>query len=98
IVFHLAVVLVLSAATAVPEIPAEFMAVLAGLLGVFGIVYALVTTARLFKLDHQKLYSPDLSDKCFYGMFPLLAYAALTGDGIAMLIDTRVAVYALAAV
>ena len=98
IVCHLAAVLVIGAMAAVPGIVPEVAGALFGTLGVLGVMYSVVTTMRLFALQRLNDYTPDLSDKLFYGIFPALIYAALAGAGGAFLIDVRVGEYALAAV
>ena len=98
IVFHLAVVLVLSAVTMAPALPGEVLAGVLTVLGLFGVVYAVLTLVRFMGLKLANLYVPDLSDRIFYGVLPALAYAALIGAGALVLSDAEAAPYVLGAV
>ena len=98
IAFHFAVVLVLSAMTAVPNLPRVGVETIAGIIGLGGVFYAVLTTVRLFRLQWEKLYAPDLSDKLFYGAFPTLAYVALVGAAMVISADADIGADILAAV
>jgi hypothetical protein len=98
IAFHFAVVLVLSAMTAVPGLPAPAVAAIIALLGLGGFFYALLTTVRLFGMGREKLYVPDLSDKLFYGVFPSLIYAALVVSAAIVFAGATWGAYGLGAV
>jgi hypothetical protein len=72
IVFHFAVVLLVSTITAVPGLVLHASgAILAGCAAV-GFVYSGTTTIRMFGRDWDD--QPDLSDKFFYGIAPALLY------------------------
>ena len=74
IVFHFGVVLVVSAMTAVPELSPTAVGVVLSGLAVAGLGYSLLTAFRLFNWNEPP---PDLSDKIFYGIVPVIAYLAL---------------------
>jgi len=95
IVFHFGVVLVVSAMTAVPELsPGSVGVVLAGL-AVPGLGYALRTAIKLF---HWNDPPPDLSDKVFYGILPVITYAALAATAAAVFLAPADAPYAVGAI
>ena len=76
VVFHFGVVLVVSVLTAVPHLTADALALILAAGAALGLYYAIMTTIRLFKLDWSE-YAPDLSDRFFYGVAPILLYLAL---------------------
>jgi hypothetical protein len=78
VVFHFGVVMVVSVLTAVPHLSSDIFALVMAVCAAVGVVYAVVTTVRIFRLDWDDTL-PDLSDKFFYGVFPTLAYLALGG-------------------
>jgi hypothetical protein len=78
IVFHFAVVVVVSAISAVPALPDPVVGVTLALMGGAGFVYSAATTVRMFALQWTGA-PPDWSDKFFYGFLPAVAYLALAG-------------------
>jgi len=62
-----------------------------------GIAYAIVTTLRMFRLNWADGL-PDMSDKCFYGIFPAIAYVLLAATGVAVWLRPEAAVYSTGAV
>lgn len=96
IVFHFAAVLVIGAMAEVPHLPPVVVAAVLAVLGVWGVVYSAMTTMRLFELERLNEYTPDLSDKLFYGIFPTLIYALLVGAGGMIMVDVTIGEYSLA--
>ena len=76
IVVHLGSVLVGCAILAVPTLTPFSLALLLGIGGVAGAVYAMVVATRIWSL---KL---DLSDRAFYVVLPILAYALMAGAAL----------------
>lgn len=76
VVVHFGTALVISILTAVPHISSELLSAILAAAAVVGVGYACMTAYRLFKLDWAA-YTPDLSDRFFYGVAPILMYAAL---------------------
>ena len=97
IVFHFSVVLIVSAISAVPEIPLPAVGVLLASCAAIGIVYSAATTARLSRTRWED--PPARSDKWFYGILPTIAYLGLAGAaGAVWLASTsRIASYAVGA-
>src|SRR5262245_9878221 len=80
-VVHFGVVLLLSAILSAPWDGIAAAAVLWGLVGLAGIVYAAVVTRRM---RTQTAYQPVLEDWLFHVLFPAVSYAALAvASGIA---------------
>lgn len=73
-VVHFAVVLLLSAIMSAPWHAFGIVAVLWGLLGLIGIVYAVVIARRM---RMQSIYKPVFEDWLFHVLLPLAAYATL---------------------
>jgi hypothetical protein len=70
---HLGSVLVGSAILTAPTLTPDPLALLLGAGGTAGVVYSLIVTTRIWGL---KL---DRSDRGFYALLPILAYAAMAG-------------------
>ena len=73
IVFHFAVVLVVSAISEVPGLSRTAVAVLLGTSALAGLAYSATTTARLCRKGWIDPI-PGWSDKCFYGFLPITIY------------------------
>jgi hypothetical protein len=76
-VVHFGVVLLLSAIASAPWNGIAIVAVLWGLVGLSGIVYAVVVTRRL---RVQTTYQPAFEDWLFHILLPFTAYAMLAGS------------------
>lgn len=76
VVFHFGAALIISILTAVPHISSDLLSLLLGIGAVIGAGYSMLTAFRLLKMDWDA-YTPDLSDKFFYGIAPILIYVAL---------------------
>jgi hypothetical protein len=74
-IVHFGAVLMLSGILSAPWQEVTPAAILWGLLGLCGIVYAAVVTRRL---RQQVLYKPVFEDWLFHGLLPFAAYATLT--------------------
>lgn len=97
IVFHFTVVLVVSLMTAVPGLTVDAVGSSLTFLSLAGLIYTVATTYRIFNLDWGK-DSPDWEDKCFYGIFPLIAYFSLLGSAAAVWLAPEDAPYDIAVV
>ncbi|MBI3677782.1 MAG: hypothetical protein HY243_14330 [Proteobacteria bacterium] len=95
IIFHFAVVLVVGAISEIPDIPFAVVGMILALIAVTGLSYALLAAKRLFEPGWA--LPPDVSDKCFYGFFPAIAYLALAGAAAAVWLAPHAAVYAIGA-
>jgi L-asparagine transporter-like permease len=73
-VVHFAVVLLLSALMSAPWHGIGTVAVFCGLVGIIGIVYAVIVARRM---RTQKAYRPVFEDWLFHVLLPLAAYAIL---------------------
>jgi hypothetical protein len=85
-VVHFGVVLLLSAVASAPWHAISAVAVLWGLVGLSGIVYAVVVTRRL---RMQTVYRPVFEDWLFHVVLPCAAYAMLAGAAYVALSHTR---------
>ena len=97
IVFHFAVVFVVSAISEVPGMPSSAVGVLLVACATGGLIYSAVTTIRLCRSGWEDPI-PDWSDKCFYGFLPTMIYVALAGAAGAFWIAEGKAVFATAAI
>jgi len=75
IVFHFAIVLVVSAIAVTPGLPVEAVGVLIAICALLGLAYAVATLIRVFSVTIEEV--PDWEDKIFYGIIPVLAYVLL---------------------
>jgi len=73
-VVHFSVVLLLSALLCVPWHGITPVAVLWGLVALFGLVYVLIVVRRM---RAQAAYQPEFEDWLFHGVLPLVAYLAV---------------------
>lgn len=78
-IVHFAIVLLLSALMRMPWHGGEVLAVLCGIIGVGGSVYALATAMRMKK---QLAYEADWGDWLTYSIVPLCAYALLAATAL----------------
>lgn len=85
-VVHFAVVLLLSAAGSAPWTGLDALKVLWGLVGLGGIVYAVVVARRM---RAQTAYRPVFEDWLCHVLLPLAVYAALAGAAFAAHTYTR---------
>lgn len=93
-VVHFGVVLLLSAVMSAPWDGVGTVAVLWGLVGLSGIVYAVVVARRL---RVQTAYRPVFEDWLFHVLLPLAAYATLAGSAFAARSYTRPALFLVGA-
>jgi len=83
IVWHLAVILVLSGAAAVPTMTGKFFAVAAGGLGILGI--AIGTRSAVGIVRDPGAPEAAAFDMFWYGVAPAIGYAGLAGGAFGML-------------
>jgi hypothetical protein len=95
IIFHFAVVVVVSAIAVVPEMPAPAAGAIVALCAVSGLVYSLATTFRMFVPGPDD--PPHWSDKYFYGILPAIAYLGLVSAAGAVWLAPIRAAYAIGA-
>ena len=93
-VVHFVVVLLLSAAGSAPWHGIGTVAVLWGLVGLGGIVYAVVVARRM---RVQTAYRPVFEDWLFHVLLPFAAYAMLAGSAFAAHSYTRPALFLVGA-
>jgi hypothetical protein len=82
IVFHFAIVLIISATAVAPGLPLGGVGVVVGLCALLGFAYSLMTTMRIFAIKDVDL--PDWEDKIFYGIVPTIIYLSLAGAATAV--------------
>ncbi|HXE31674.1 MAG TPA: hypothetical protein VN515_07735 [Terriglobales bacterium] len=78
-VMHFCAALLLAALLCAPSTLAT-AAVLWGLVGIAGLVYAALV---LWRMRRQKAYRPELEDWLFHGFLPVAAYAVLLASALA---------------
>jgi len=93
-VVHFGTALFLSALERVPWHAITFVAVLWGLVGLSGIVYAAVVIRRIRVQTH---YKPDYEDWFFYALLPLTAHVMLVVSACAAPFHTREALFGVGA-
>jgi Ca2+/Na+ antiporter len=89
-VVHFAVVLLLSAVGCAPWGGVVAVSVVWGLVGLGGLVYALIVARRM---RAQTAYRPVFEDWLFHVLLPLAAYAVLAGSAFAARDYTRPALF-----
>jgi hypothetical protein len=98
IVFHFAVIVIVSAITAVPDIPPVATGVMLALCAGAGLLYAATTAIRVFTVRIDTTGPIDRSDKFFYGILPPLVYAAFAAAVATIWVAPPHAPYAIGAV
>ncbi len=93
-VVHFGVVLLLSAVISAPWDGINVVAVLWGVVGLSGIVYAVVVARRM---RTQTAYKPVFEDWLFHVLLPLAAYAMLAGSAFVARAFTRTALFLVGA-
>jgi hypothetical protein len=96
IVFHFAVVLVVSALSEVPAQQPRTVSVILLVFALAGLVYSVATTIRLCARGWEE--PVHWSDKCFYGFLATIIYVALAVIAGAVWIVERKAVPGIAAI
>lgn len=97
IVFHYAVVLVVSAISEMPGLQFWAVSVILAFSAIAGLVYSAATTIRLCRRGWEDPI-PGWSDKCFYGFLPTIIYVALAVSAGAIWVVERKAVLAIGAI
>ena len=97
IVFHFAVVLVVSAISEVPGLSRTAVAVLLGASAIAGLAYSATTSVRLCRKGWEDPI-PGWSDKCFYGFLPATIYIGLLGTTGAVWMAERRAAFLIGAI
>jgi hypothetical protein len=97
VVFHFTVVLLISAMASVPHISIWLVSASLGVLALSGIIYSAKITRSLFDNNWNDV-SPDISDRCFYGIGPVCIYLALAGAALAVWTAPKLAVDFLAVI
>jgi hypothetical protein len=94
IVFDFAIVVVVSAVSAVPEMGSSLVAAVLAIAAIAGVLYTSMTTRRILRGAWQ---DPHWSDKWFYGLLPALDYVAVAVAAGLALIDPRASAYLVGA-
>jgi hypothetical protein len=97
IVFHFAVVFIVSVVSVVPGMSPTVVAVILGSCAIAGLAYSVVTTIRLCGSGWEDPI-PDWSDKSFYGFLPTIIYVALGGAAAAVPLLAGKAVFVIGAI
>jgi hypothetical protein len=92
-VMHFCAVLLVSATMTAPWHTLIFIAVIGGVVGLYGIVYVLRVIVRSRRFT---AYVPDAEDWTWYWLLPLLAYGAIFAAAIALVRAPVQALFALA--
>jgi hypothetical protein len=93
-VVHFGVVLLLSAIVSAPWTGIGIVAFLWGLVGLCGVVYALIVVRRM---QRQSAYQPVFEDWLFHVLLPFAAYAMLTAAAYEAHSNSRLALFLVAA-
>ena len=93
-VIHFGAVLLLSAIVSAPWNDMTMVAILFGLLGLSGIVYAAIVVRRMRK---QTAYSPVFEDWLFHVLFPFASYTLLALSTIVAFSSVRTAMFLVGA-
>jgi hypothetical protein len=89
-IVHFSTVLFLSAAIQVPWPSVIIAATMWGVIGLFGVIYALVTMWRMVR---QNSYHPDPDDWFFYALLPFAGYVSLAVSAFAARSDLHDALF-----
>jgi ABC-type transport system involved in multi-copper enzyme maturation permease subunit len=89
-IVHFGTVLFLSALLRVPWQSMILAAALWGLIGLGGLVYAMIVARRI---RAQTVYQPELEDRIFHVLLPLAAYAMLAVSAFAASFHSREALF-----
>ena len=95
IVWHLGVVLGLSAAAVAPPMTPTLFGIAVSLLALIGIGFGLRSTIGIGR--HRLTGADTMFDMWFYGILPTIAYLAMAASAVAMLLGSRWAETAVAA-
>jgi len=95
IVWHLGVVLGLSAAAVAPPITPMLFGLAVGVLALIGMAFGLRSTLGIAR--HRLTGEDTLFDTWFYGILPTLTYVAMAASAVTMLLGSRWAETAVAA-
>jgi len=93
-IVHFGSVLLLCALLRAPWETEAPIAVASGFVGLAGAIYAVFTGRRILRQD---AYLPDLEDKAFHIVLPVVAYAMLFTAGLASLTHEREGLFAAGA-
>ncbi len=94
-VFHFAIVVVVSAITAVPNLAPEAAGAGIALCAAAGLFYSTRTAMRVFRVTLDQ--PPDWEDKIFYGLLPVVTYLGLAGSAAAVWLAPASAAHAIGA-
>jgi hypothetical protein len=95
IVFHFAIVVVVSAIAVVPDMAPPAIGIALMLCAAVGLIYCAVTIVRMFAVHLDR--TPDFSDRVFYGFLPAVIYVGLAGAASWTWVAPRMAAYAVGA-
>ena len=92
-VLHFCMALYIALVVIAPWHSLTFVAVLVGLAGLYGIVHIVRVFARARVFTE---YVPDIDDWIWYTILPFIAYCAILGSAITLLLAPRTALFVLA--
>lgn len=93
-VMHFCTAFLVSGILSAPWRSTLFPDVIIGIIGFSGALYVLRV---IFRANRLNTYEPDLEDWAWFGILPLLAYAAMTAASILLSWHTEAALFTLAA-
>lgn len=98
VVLHMTFVLVLSAAALAPGLETRHYAVIAGVIGAWGLARGIYSIMSLLRLQTDGNSEVHWTDTWYYGFMPSVVYIAMGAVAVAFWIGIDWAPYALAAV
>jgi len=92
-IVHFGTVLLVSALMRAPWHAPASIAIVAGLVGLAGVLY---TASVIRRMTIQTAYRPELEDWIFHAMLPVAAYVAWLAAAMRVTADLRIALFAVA--
>jgi hypothetical protein len=92
-ILHFGAVLVIAAVASAPWPEIFYPTVLLVLIGIYGLIYSIITIRRVWL---QKVYKPLLYDWFFYTILPIVIYLVIVISAFAILIYTELALFFIA--
>jgi hypothetical protein len=97
-VMYFGIVLLVSAILCAPWHSLAWVALLIGLIGLWGVVYSLRVILRvIFRIRQQHVYTPDLEDWTWYTILPFVVYVIFLTGAITMALHPALGLFILAA-
>lgn len=97
-VMYFGIVLLISAILCAPWHSLTYVALLIGLIGLWGVVYSLRVIFRvIFRIRPRSAYAPDLEDWMWYTILPFVVYAIILVGAITIALHPSLGLFILAA-